>query len=168
MNPIAKRTEIEHYMNLGTSEAENWTRMGDGWTKVDDGTSAKTESVKYINQDVESTDTTSYNGTYSFECDLMYADPTIKKAYEIYKDRLTLGDCEVEMLTVEKFNGTAEGGFVARKETVAVAPSGISENNNKMKMSGALNVKGNPVKGKFIPDGKGSGAFTADGTSASA
>lgn len=162
MNAIAKRTEIEHYMDIGTSEKPEYARMGDGWTKVDDGTSAQTESVKYINQDVTSTDTTSYNGTYSFECDLMYADPTIKKLYEIYKDRRTLGDCEVDMVTVEKWNGDKSAGFVARKETVAIAPSGISENNNKMRISGALNVKGDPVKGKFVPDDKGGGTFTAD------
>ncbi len=45
MNAIAKRTEIEHYMNIGTSEMPEYARMGDGWTKVDDGTSAQTESV---------------------------------------------------------------------------------------------------------------------------
>ena len=168
MGAIAKRTQIEHYMNLGEDASPSWVRMGEGWTKVDDGTSAQTESVKYINQDVSSTDTTSYNGTYSFECDLMYADPTIKKAYEIYKDRKTLGDCELEMLTVERFNGTDEGGFVARKELIAVAPSGISENNNKMRMSGNLNVKGDPVKGKFVPDSKGSGTFTPDTEAAAA
>lgn len=168
MGKIAKRTQIEHYMNLGKTDSPNWTRMGEGWTKVDDGTSAQTESVKYINQDVSSTDTTSYNGTYSFECDLMYEDPTIKKAYEIYKDRLTLGDCELEMLTVERFNGSDTEGFVARKEIIAVAPSSISENNNKMRMSGNLNVKGDPVKGKFVPDSKGSGTFTADTASETA
>ena len=161
---VVKRTQLEHYMNLGTSENPQWSRMGTGWSKVDDGTSAKTESVKYINMDTESTDTTSYNVSYPFELDLMYADPTIKKVYDIYKDRMTLGDCEVEMLTVEKFNGTAEAGFVARKEVVAIAPSGTSENNNKMRMSGNLNGKGDPVKGKFKPDDKGSGVFTPDTT----
>lgn len=145
---IVKRTEIEHYMNLGTEDKPLWTRMGDGWTKFDDGTSAQTESTKYINMDTASTDTTSYNVSYSFELDLMYADPTIKRVYEIYKNRKVLGECEVDILTVEKFNGNSNEGYVARKETVAVAPSGTSENNNKMKMSGNLNGKGDPVIGK--------------------
>lgn len=159
---IAKRTEQEHYMNLGTTGSPDFQRMGDGWTKVDDGTTAKTESVKYINMDTEATDTTGYTVSYPFECDLMYADPTIKKAYDIHKDRKILGECEVEMLTVDKFDGNKTDGFTARLETVAIAVSSISENNNKMRMTGALNGKSDPIKGKVKFGEGGKVTFTPD------
>ena len=152
-------------MNIGSESSESWARMGDGWTKFDDGSSAKTDSVKYINMDTESTETVSYNVSYPFECDLMYGDPTIKKAYTVYKERKTLKDCEVDILTVEKFNGDDSLGYVAYKETVAIAVSGTSENNNKMKLSGNFNGKSDPIKGKFVPDGKGSGTFTKNSAS---
>lgn len=162
-NTIVKRTQLEHYMDVGSAETPQWARMGDGWSKFDDATSAQTESTKYINMDTESTDTTSYKTAYNFECDLMYSDPTIKKVYEIYKNRKVLGDCLVKILTVEKFNAASGGGYVARMETCAVAPSGTSENNNKMKLSGAFNGLGDPVIGKFAPASSGGGGtFTAD------
>ena len=72
-NTIVKRTQLEHYMDVSSSETPQWARMGDGWSKFDDATSAQTESTKYINMDTESTDTTSYKTAYNFECDLMYS-----------------------------------------------------------------------------------------------
>ena len=63
---------------------------------------------------------------------------------------------------MEKFNAVSGGGYVARMETCAVAPSGTSENNNKMKLSGAFNGLGDPVIGKFAPATSGGGTFTAD------
>lgn len=163
-NTIVKRTQLEHYMDVSSSETPQWARMGDGWSKFDDATSAQTESTKYINMDTESTDTTSYKTAYNFECDLMYTDPTIKKVYEIYKNRKVLSDCLVKILTVEKFNAVSgvDNGYVARMETCAVAPSGTSETNNKMKLSGAFNGLGDPVIGKFVPSSGGGGTFTAD------
>ncbi len=157
---IVKRTEIEHYMNTGTSSEPMWVRMGDGWTQLDDASSAQTESKKYINMDTEQTDTTSYNVSYNFNCDLMYADATIKKVYDIYKQRKVLSDCNVEMLTVERFNGDATSGYNAYLETLAVAPSGITESSNKMQIAGALNGQSDPTFGTFVPNSSGGGTFT--------
>lgn len=162
MTNIVKRTEIRHYMDLGSTETPKFTRMGDGWTKFDDATSANTESTKYINMDTEQTDTTSYNVSYAFEADLMYEDETIKRAYQIYKQRKVLSECNVRILTVEMFNGDMTEGYNAYLETLSVAPSGISENNNKMKLSGNFNGQGDPVFGKFIPNESGGGTFTAE------
>ena len=47
-NTIVKRTQLEHYMDVSSSETPQWARMGDGWSKFDDATSAQTESTKYI------------------------------------------------------------------------------------------------------------------------
>ncbi len=158
-NSIVKRTQIRHYMDLGTADKPKYTRMGDGWTKFDDSSSAQTESTKYINMDTQQEDTTSYKVAYAFECDLMYSDPTIKEIYRIYKDRKVLSECEKKVLTVDMFDGNETDGYNAYLETLAVAPSGITENNNKMKMSGNFNGKSDPIHGKFIPDGNG-GTFT--------
>lgn len=156
---IVKRPEIEHYMS--SSESGPWQRMGEGWIKFDDSSTAQTESVKYINQNTQTEDTTSYKVAYSFECDLMYADPTIKDVYRLYKDRKILDECDRYVLTVEKFDGNKESGFNAYLEKLSIAPSGISESSNRMRISGNFNGKGDPVKGKFVPDENGGGTFTA-------
>lgn len=161
-NNIVKRTQMIPYMDMGTDESPKYVQMGTGWTKFDDNSSAQTESTKYINMDTEQEDTTSYKVSYSFECDLMSSEETIKRIYRAYKDRKVLSECEVKVATVDMFDGDKASGYTAYLDTLAIAVSGISENNNKMQMSGALNGKGDPIKGKFIPDGEGGGTFTPD------
>lgn len=166
---IVKRTQIQHFMELMVDSTAKLVRMGNGWTKFDDSSSAQTESTKYINMDTEQEDTTSYKVSYAFECDLMASEETIKHVYRSYKDRKILSDCEVKIVSVDMFDGNKESGYTAYMDTLAIAVSGTSENNNKMKMSGSFNGKGDPVKGKFIPDESGeSGTFTPDSVSASA
>ena len=121
---IAMRKDIEVYMNMAASaEADPiWTRCGDGWTKFSENPNAQTESVQYINQASETTDTTSYSPQYSFECDLMHTEPTVKNVYDICKDRKTGSDAIVDVLIVDAFEaGTAEGSFATNVEKVFAA-----------------------------------------------
>ena len=165
---IAMRKDIEVYMNMAASaEADPiWTRCGDGWTKFSENPNAQTESVQYINQASETTDTTSYSPQYSFECDLMHTEPTVKKVYDICKDRKTGSDAIVDVLIVDAFEaGTAESSFVARREKLAVAVTSI-DGTKKMKITGNLNGQGDGVKGEFVPavspsKGETAGTFTA-------
>lgn len=166
---IAMRKDIEVYMNMAaSSEADPiWTQCGDGWTKFSENPNAQTESVQYINQASETTDTTSYSPQYSFECDLMHTEPSVKKVYDICKDRKTGSDAVVDVLIVDTFEaGTSEGSFVARREKLAVAVTSI-DGTKKMKITGNLNGQGDGVKGEFVPaaspsKGESAGTFTAN------
>lgn len=144
---IAKRTEVIPYMNLGTTDAPDWKRCGRGWKKFQENPNAQTESEQYINEESETTDTVGYSPQYNIECNLMYTDPTIKKVYTIAKDRLTGSDAVLDMLIVDRFDGTEEA-CTARRESLAVAISSI-DGTKKMAMTGNLNCQGGSVKGKF-------------------
>jgi hypothetical protein len=160
---IAMRTDVEIYMDTSATTTPTWTRCGDGWKKFAENPNAQTESVKYINQSSETTDTTSYSPQYSFECDLMYTDSTIKKVYDIAKNRETGSNAVVTILVVDKFDpGVSTGTYVARKETLAVAVTSL-DGEKKMAMSGNLNGQGDGVKGVFTPaSGETPASFVAD------
>ena len=165
-NKIAMRPDVIPYLNTGTSESPIWTRCGDGWKKFSENPNAQTEDTKYINSASEKTDTVSYKPQYSFECDLMYTDPTVKKVYDIAKDRKIGSDAVLDFLIVDAFDTNEDGTMTARREQLAVAVSSI-DGDKKMTMSGNLNGQGDGVKGKFVKatnpkEGESAGTFTPD------
>ncbi|MDE5578003.1 MAG: hypothetical protein K2J11_11525 [Oscillospiraceae bacterium] len=165
-NKIAMRPDVVPYLNTGTSESPIWTQCGDGWKKFSENPNAQTEDTKYINSASEKTDTVSYKPQYSFECDLMYTDPTVKKVYDIAKDRKIGSDAVLDFLIVDEFDKNEDGTMTARREQLAVAVSSI-DGDKKMTMSGNLNGQGDGVKGKFVKatnpaEGASAGTFTPD------
>ncbi len=146
---IVKRSRIHHYMNLGTKEAPKWSRMGKGWKKISENPNAQTESTQYICDDSATTDTTSYEPNYAFECDLMQSDEAIKKVYDIAKNRMTYGDCIVSVVHVDAFEETASNKkCTAYLEELAVQVTSI-DGEKKMAMTGNFNGQGDGIKGKF-------------------
>lgn len=163
---IAMRTQIIPYLNLGTTNEPVWVQCGDGWRKFSENPNAQTESEQYINQASETTDTVSYSPQYSFECTLMYTDPTIKKVYDIAKNRKTGSDAVLDFLIVDAFDIGADKSATAYRESLAVAVTSI-DGQKKMTMSGNLNGQGDGVKGKFVKatnpaEGESAGTFTPD------
>ena len=105
--------------------------------------------MQYICDDSATTDTTSYEPNYAFECDLMHTNEAIKKIYDIAKGRKTGSDCIVDILTVDAFEETASNKeCTAYRENLSVQVSSI-DGEKKMSMSGNLNGQGDGVKGKF-------------------
>lgn len=149
---IVKRSSIHHYMDLGTAEKPKWERLGKGWSKVSENPNAQTDSVQYICDDSATTDTTSYEPNYAFECDLMKADGPIKKIYNIVKNRMTYGDCIVRMVHVDAFEETEDNKVcTAYLENLSVQVTSI-DGEKKMKMTGSFNGQGDGIKGKFNLD----------------
>lgn len=146
---IAMRSKVHAYMNMGTAETPEWSRCGKGWTKLGENPNAQTESTQYIDEDSATEDTVSYSPKYNFECDLMYTEETIKKIYDIAKQRKTGSDCVVDMVFVDAFEDAAsDGTYTAYRESLAVAVSSL-DGTKKMTMSGSLNCQGDGVKGTF-------------------
>lgn len=132
-----------------TAAVDKFERMGHGWSKISENPNAQTESTQYVDSDTATTDTTSYEPNYAVECDLMAAEPTIKKVYDICQDRMTYDDCIldcVKVLAFEDTDGLTE--VTAYREKLAVAISSI-DGTKKMTMSGNLNGQGDGIKGKF-------------------
>ncbi len=157
------RTQIVPAMNLGTDDAPDWVICGTGWKKFSESPNAQTESTKYINMESETTDTVSYAPKYSFECDLMANERTIKEIYSIAKGRKTGSECVRPFLIIDKFDKVEGGGFVAWYEKLAVAVSSI-DGEKKMTVSGDLNGQGDTVKGVAVIDETGKITFTAGTT----
>lgn len=103
----------------------------------------------------ETTDTVSYSPKYSFECDLLASERTVKEIYGIAKGRKTGSDCVRPFLVIDRFDPVTGGGFVAWYEELAIAVSSI-DGEKKMRVSGDLNGQGDTVKGvaTFDEDGK--------------
>lgn len=157
---LVTRTKIIPAVNLGTEDAPDWEICGKGWTKFSESPNAQTESTKYINMDSETTDTTSYSPKYSFECDLMASERSIKTVYRIAKERKTGSECVLPFLIIDKFD-PVDNGYVAWRENLAVAVSSI-DGEKKMKMSGDLNSQGDTVKGVATISDDGKISFTPD------
>lgn len=166
-NLIVTRPDIQVYLNTGTATDPVWERCGKGWKKFGENPNAQTESTQYINDASETTDTVSYAPQYSFECDLMPNQPSIKKIYDIAKDRKIGSGAVIDVLIVDTFEkDELNGGYTARRESLAVAVSSL-DGTKKMSMSGNLNGQGDGVKGKFTPatnpgTGESAGTFVAD------
>ncbi len=153
------RTQVVPAMNLGTDDAPDWVICGTGWKKFSESPNAQTESTKYINMESETTDTVSYAPKYSFECDLMASERTIKEIYNIAKSRKTGSGCIRPFLIIDKFDKVGDG-YVAWYEKLAVAVSAI-DGEKKMTVSGDLNGQGDTVKGVAAIDETGKITFTA-------
>lgn len=168
-NGLVMRPDIIPYLNTGTEKEPIWTQCGDGWKKFSENPNAQTEDTQYINSASATTDTVSYKPQYSFECDLMRKDPTIRKPYDIAKDRKTGSDAVLDFLIVDTFDTDDNGAMTARREQLAVAVSSI-DGTTKMTMSGNLNGQGDGVKGKFVKatnpaEGESAGTFTPNSES---
>ncbi len=156
---VIMRPDVIPFMNLGTDKEPTWEQCGDGWKKFSENPNAQTETTQYINQASETTDTVSYSPQYSVEIDLMYDKPTIKKVYDIAKNRLTGDAATVDMCIVDSFRKKEDGKYYARREKLAVAITNI-DGTKKMSMTGNLNCQGDGVSGEFDIENK---TFTADG-----
>ena len=156
---IAQRTDIVPFMNMGTEESPQWKQMGPGWTKFEESPNAQTKNKKYINEKTERESVTRYKPKFDFEADLMYTDPTIKKVYDIQRDRKTGTDAIVDILVVDKFESEEPSeGYAARRMKLAVSVSNVGGEDD-MTISGSLNGQGDDIKGKFKT---GTSTFTAD------
>lgn len=165
---IAKRSEVHVYMNTGTSESPTWVRLGKGWKKFQENPNAQTESTLYICDDSSTTDVTSYEPNYAFECDLMHTNTAIKRIYDIAKGRKTGADAVVDIVTVDAFEATdSNKSCTAYRENLSVQVSSI-DGEKKMSMSGNLKGQGDGAKGKFDLDKKTFTADTAEAASADA
>lgn len=158
---LVMRSQIVPAMNLGTDDAPDWVVCGKGWKKFSESPNAQTENTKYINMDSETIDTTSYSPKYSFECDLMASERTVKEIYSIAKGRKTGSECVRPFIIIDKFDTVVGGGFVAWYEKLAVAVSSI-DGDKKMTVSGDLNGQGDTIKGVATIDDNGKITFTPD------
>lgn len=156
---VVQRTDVIPYLNTGSDGSPEWTQMGSGWTKFSESPNAQTKSKKYINEKTERESVTRYKPKFDFEADLMYADPTVKKIYEIQRDRATGADAIVDVLVVDAFGEEPEGGYDARRMKLAVSVSSV-DGDDDMTISGSLNGQGDDIKGKFKT---GTKTFTAEG-----
>lgn len=148
-NTIVQRPQIHHYMNLGTKDAPDFVRMGKGWKNINENPNAQTESVRYVCDYSDTTNTTGYAPNYAFECDLMAADRAIKRIYDIAKGRKTFGDSIVQVVNVDAFEETSDNSScTAYLEDLSVQVTSI-DGERKMALKGSLNGQGDGIKGKF-------------------
>lgn len=155
---VVQRTDIVPFMNTSKEETPTWSQMGAGWTKFSESPNAQTKSKKYINEKTERESVTHYKPKFDFEADLMHADPTIKKVYDISRNRETGSGAVVDILIVDKIGEEPVDGYDARRMKLAVSVSTF-DGDDDMTLSGSLNGQGDDIKGKFVTS---TSTFTAN------
>lgn len=148
MPKIVKRHQYADYLNVGTSDAPNFVLMGTGFTTLDEEPGAQTETSKYVNEVTSSTEIVSYESSFPFDADQVIDQEAVDALYQVGRNHYVGEDAEFEYVRVELWNAAEDGGYEARKFTVAAEVATIS-GENKQVISGTLHAIGDPTQGTF-------------------
>lgn len=151
-NETVMRYQVADYLNVGTSEEEEYELCGAGFTTLDEEPSAQTESQIYINDKSASSYVRSYESAFPFDSELIASERAVMALYDVGRNHLTGADAEKDYVRVELFKPIAEktNTFEARKFRVSVEVSSISgEGGQAITVSGNLNSVGDFVEGEF-------------------
>lgn len=148
------RYQIADYLNIGTSEEEEYALMGTGFNTLDEEAGAQTESVTYINDKAATTYIRAYETVFPFETDLIADEDAVTYIYDVGRNQKTGGDAETDYVRVELFSPVSApekpNTFKARKFRVSIEVSSTEgEGGNIVKVSGNLNAVGDFVDGTF-------------------
>lgn len=145
---VIKRHNFADYLNVQTSDAENYALMGTGFTTLDESPGAQTESKKYVNEKASSKSVVSYETVFPFESDLIPEQEAVLALYNVGRNHCVGSDAEFEYVRVELWDKKNENEFAARKFVVSCEISEISGEND-IQVSGNLNAVGDFVDGTF-------------------
>lgn len=150
---VIKRHQYADYLNVGTSEKEEFVLMGAGFTTLDENPNAQSESTKYVNEVSSSSEVVGYETTFPFEAEQIASEKAINTLYGVGRNHLVGSDAMFEYVRVELWNkatgsGVTATSFEARKFVVSAEISSVS-GENKQTLSGNLNAVGDPVIGTF-------------------
>lgn len=153
------RYQIADYLNVGSSDTEEYALMGVGFNTLDESPSAQTDGKVYISQKAKSNSVQNYEPAFAFDTDLMSDEKPVMALYDIGRNQLTGADAEMDYVRVELFQTATENAYPARKFRVAVQVESIEgEGGSNIKVTGSLLAVGDFVDGTFDTQTK---TFTA-------
>lgn len=155
---VAMRYERIAYLNIGTKNASgtydasgvDFRLMGDGFESLDDSLNPNVDETQYISDTAASKTITGYAPEWSFDGSVIKDSDVIDFIRDIGKNLSTGSDseCEIVMYDVWDLSGST---VAAQKYICAVKVDSIGSGSGgeKLKFSGSILGKGDPVDGTF-------------------
>jgi len=156
---IGTKNAAGGYDASGTNAAD-FHLMGTGFESLDDSLNPAVDEVTYISDVSATKSITAYAPEWSFDGSVIKDDDVVTFLRNIGKTLATGADAEAEVVLYDVWD--ASGSVVdAQKYTIAmkIDAIGTGGGGEKLKFSGALLGKGDPVEGNFNTD---TDVFTAD------
>lgn len=147
-----KRSQLAHFMNVGTSESPDYRRMGEGITTGAINYNANTTQETYIHQDSGVTLVDSYAPTLPIEQKVSPGDDVYDFVEALRKIRAVSPDNRTDIVNVTLFDTPSGGEYPAEKQTVEIQFETFGgEGGVSLPFNYTLNYIGDPVIGTFDP-----------------
>jgi len=155
-----ERKYMGHFLDASFGgSTSDWTRLGTDLEEYNVELNPDTETTKNILGETSF----KHNGyEASSEADPYYAvvgDALFEHLQEIVDTRATGDTCKTSSLEVHLWDGDADEGFVAWKQSCYVVPTSYGGDTSGYQIPFSVNYVGERVKGKYVPSTK---TFTAD------
>ncbi len=147
-----QRKMVMHFVNVGTSSAPEWERIGKG---IEELTREMNNNVESTTDITGQTDVEVTNGNQTTSVEPFKArreSKLFQKLYKIYTDDLELSDVEMEFLEVSVFDEISEGVYAAIKQKGAVDLKSFGGPTTGVEMPFDINYIGEKEKGNFTLD----------------
>lgn len=156
MAGVTQRYQEADFLNVGTSDAEEYAFMGTGFTKIDHNMAAKIATKKYVSYKSDVSDIVGYAWTAPFVYDVIEDEKAIEFMREIGQSEKTGAEAITDYLRVYLNKPVGSGGkvFFAKHRKVAIETSAFADNGGELQGSGNLHAKSDWVDGKFDMDTK--------------
>lgn len=160
---IKQRRSYANYLNVSTTETQDYKLMGAGFTDLNETPAAQTSSKRYVNDKGATKSITGYDWSTPFVTDMIRSEEAVDFICEIGELQKTGSAAETDYVIVDLDKPiTAEGvatTYTARKFRVAIEVASFDNNDGEMAASGNLLGIGDPVVGQFNTT---TNTFTAD------
>lgn len=104
---LVNRSEVRSYMDTSTTGQPSFALMGEGFTSLSESKNPQEYSRKYVHENTERTDVVGYAPSLAYSVDVYTNNPVIKRITDVTDKELVGNDAQVDIVTVELYNGTA-------------------------------------------------------------
>lgn len=146
------RKDVADYLNIGSSESEEWVLLGYGFESLDEEPGAQTDTTCYINEETSSTSIIKYVAKFPYVSEMIPDEKGIKNLWSTGRNHEVGEAAERDFIRVDLYDPVTEsdGEYQARKFRVSNEVSKFSgDGGEKLKVEGSLNVKGSITQGTF-------------------
>ncbi len=117
------------------------------FTSFDESKSPKEYSRQYVDEATESTDLVGFATSFAYSLDRHTENKVHEKIAEISDNELVGTEAQVNVVTVDLFDGNSSSGYVARKRTFAVVPSSVGSGTDALIYAGDFKAVSGITKG---------------------
>lgn len=146
------RKDVADYLNISTSEEEEWVLLGYGFESLDEEPGAQIDTTCYINDETTSSSVIKYETKFPYVSEMIPDEKGIKNLWSTGRNHEVGTAAERDFVRVDMYDPVSgsEGTYQARKFRVSNEVSKFSgDGGEKLKVEGSLNAKGKIVQGTF-------------------